>query len=87
MGSLCPGHPSQPEMQLHLRCALWQDPSMEKGGGTAPLWGLGGTGKSGCHTTSGICDLLSTELGLFPLQSPFPPALSALTPMSLCLHF
>lgn len=56
-----------------------------KRGGSAPLWGLGGTGKGGCHTTSDICDLLCTELGLFPFQNPFPPALSALPPMSQCL--
>lgn len=38
------------------------------------LWGLGDTGKSGCHIMSDICDLLCTELGLFPCKPSCSPS-------------
>lgn len=49
--------------------------------------GSGSPGQGGCSTASGVRDLLRTEPAAFPLQSPFPPARSALTPMFLRLRF
>lgn len=48
-----------------------------------PLWGLRDTGKSGCHTTSDICDLLCTELGLFPCKPSCSPSKAHFLELSL----
>lgn len=81
MASLWPAHPSHPKMQLHLSCAFWQDSSVESGE-HSPAVGFGGHRESGCHTTSDICDLLCTELGLFPSKASGSPSSAPGSPSS-----
>lgn len=71
MGSLCPGHPSQPEMQLHLRCALWQDPSMEKRGAQlhCGVWGAQGRVAATPRVASVTC--CARSWGCSPSKAPF----------------